>query len=150
MKSTINTTKEISCCSRLQSRETATSLGHKSDNNCAGNPIAIPARMCDKILAFYQHWISPLFAPCCIYCPTCSQYARIAYNRFGVMRGSYLTIRRLLRCHPLHKGGFDPVPDEFSFFKHKDRKAQKTEKVSASMFAREETGAFHVRRHMEG
>lgn len=47
----------------------------------------------------------------CLYLPTCSEYAFIALTRFGVVRGSWLTLRRLARCHPFAKGGLDPVPD---------------------------------------
>jgi len=58
----------------------------------------------------YQLALSPLLGPACRFYPSCSQYALEAIERFGVLRGTYLAARRLLRCHPFHPGGYDPVP----------------------------------------
>lgn len=58
----------------------------------------------------YQLFISPLLPPACRYTPSCSQYALEALERHGAWRGSYLAVRRLLRCHPFRAGGYDPVP----------------------------------------
>lgn len=58
----------------------------------------------------YQRFISPLLPPNCIYSPTCSQYGVEAINKHGALRGGWLTLKRLLRCHPWGKGGYDPVP----------------------------------------
>ena len=57
----------------------------------------------------YQILLSPLFPPCCRFHPTCSDYAILAIRRHGPFRGSFLALARLLRCHPLHPGGYDPV-----------------------------------------
>jgi hypothetical protein len=59
----------------------------------------------------YQLTLSPLLGRHCRYLPTCSQYASEAVQRYGARRGSWLAQRRLLRCHPLHAGGLDPVPE---------------------------------------
>ena len=59
----------------------------------------------------YQRVISPLLPAACIYTPTCSQYAYTAIERFGALRGSWLALKRLLRCNPFCRGGYDPVPD---------------------------------------
>lgn len=69
-----------------------------------------PARVALAIIDFYRRCISPAFAPSCRYSPTCSAYAAEAIERFGLARGSWLALRRLLRCHPFHAGGHDPVP----------------------------------------
>lgn len=61
-----------------------------------------------SILSPILHAISPSQ---CVYLPTCSEYAYVAIHRFGAIRGSWLTLRRVLRCHPFAKGGLDPVPD---------------------------------------
>lgn len=58
----------------------------------------------------YQKCISPLFRPCCRYTPTCSQYALEAIKKYGSVMGSFLAIKRILRCNPFFKGGYDPVP----------------------------------------
>jgi putative membrane protein insertion efficiency factor len=70
------------------------------------------------LIRLYQCTISPLLGPACRYHPTCSQYALEAIERFGLMRGSWLALRRLGRCHPWHAGGFDPVPDQLPPARH--------------------------------
>ncbi len=62
------------------------------------------------LITLYQKLLSPLLPPSCRYTPTCSQYAREALLKHGVFRGLLLAVRRLLRCHPFHAGGYDPVP----------------------------------------
>jgi len=60
-------------------------------------------------IRFYQLFISPLFPPHCRFYPTCSQYALEAVKKYGVVRGSIMAIKRIAKCHPFHKGGYDPV-----------------------------------------
>ena len=62
------------------------------------------------LVRMYRYALSPLMSPCCIYYPSCSAYAEEALETHGWRRGLILSIRRLLRCHPLARGGFDPVP----------------------------------------
>ena len=62
------------------------------------------------LIRFYRGFLSPLKPPSCRYIPTCSEYAMIAVEKYGAAKGSFLAIKRILRCHPFYKGGYDPVP----------------------------------------
>ena len=61
------------------------------------------------LVRFYQKFISPLKGPTCRFYPTCSQYSIEAIKKYGALKGIYLTMRRLLKCHPFHTGGYDPL-----------------------------------------
>lgn len=61
-------------------------------------------------IKFYQYVVSPLTGTNCRYYPTCSTYALEAVQKYGSVKGSFLAVKRILRCHPFHAGGFDPVP----------------------------------------
>lgn len=72
-------------------------------------PGILARRLCLAMIRFYQLVVSPLLPPSCRFTPTCSQYAQEAITRYGVRRGGYLALKRILRCHPFSSGGFDPV-----------------------------------------
>ncbi|MBL6985541.1 MAG: membrane protein insertion efficiency factor YidD [Methylobacter sp.] len=65
------------------------------------------------IIRFYKYFISPLLGNRCRFYPSCSSYSLEALQLHGAIIGSYLTLKRLLRCHPFHEGGIDPVPEKF-------------------------------------
>jgi uncharacterized protein len=72
--------------------------------------VSRPSRIAIGALDLYKRFVSPLLPRACRFEPTCSVYAREAIARYGVGKGSVMAVSRLLRCHPFHKGGFDPVP----------------------------------------
>jgi hypothetical protein len=63
------------------------------------------------VIHLYQHTVSILLGPCCRFAPSCSSYALVSVQRFGILEGARLTFKRLVKCHPLHPGGYDPVPE---------------------------------------
>jgi putative membrane protein insertion efficiency factor len=72
--------------------------------------VSLPARAAVGLLRLYKSAVSPWLPRACRFEPTCSVYAREAIERYGLTRGAALAVRRLFRCHPFHRGGFDPVP----------------------------------------
>ena len=62
------------------------------------------------MLRFYKREISPMLPPSCRFTPTCSEYAQQAIEKYGAVKGGCLALKRILRCNPFHKGGYDPVP----------------------------------------
>lgn len=63
-----------------------------------------------KLINFYQKFISPIKGKTCVFYPTCSEYSKQAFIKYGFLKGSFLTIRRILRCHPFQKNNIDPLP----------------------------------------
>jgi len=63
------------------------------------------------LIHLYQYSFSILFGPCCRFNPSCSSYALLSIHRFGIIKGAWLIFKRLIKCHPIHPGGYDPVPD---------------------------------------
>ncbi len=61
------------------------------------------------LIKFYQVFISPVLPGSCRFVPTCSEYSKEAINKYGVLKGLLLTLKRILKCHPFHPGGYDPV-----------------------------------------
>jgi len=63
-------------------------------------------------IKIYRNVISPIKPPSCRFYPTCSEYGLVAFQRFGFLKGFWLTFKRILKCHPFHPGGYDPVPEK--------------------------------------
>jgi uncharacterized protein len=63
------------------------------------------------LIRIYRAVISPLLPPSCIYTPTCSEYSMQAIMKHGAVKGTVLAVKRIMRCHPWHEGGYDPVPE---------------------------------------
>lgn len=76
----------------------------------AGTRLSLPGRIAVGGIRGYRLFLSPLLPAACRFFPSCSAYGEEAISRYGLMRGIGYTARRLLRCHPFHPGGFDPVP----------------------------------------
>ncbi len=74
------------------------------------HPPSVFAQALRGMVRGYQVSLGQVLPPACRFQPSCSQYALIALERYGAARGSWMTLRRLCRCHPLNPGGFDPVP----------------------------------------
>ena len=73
--------------------------------------LSVPQHLALGLLTLYKIILSPLFTGSCRFLPSCSEYAREAVIRYGAVRGSWLALRRLSRCHPFGSSGLDPVPD---------------------------------------
>ena len=86
--------------------------GYFQSKNALEAVAGIVRRVCILPIRLYQCCISPLLPPACRFTPTCSAYAAEAIARFGVLKGGFLAIRRILHCHPFYPGGYDPVPEK--------------------------------------
>ena len=71
---------------------------------------SVPRHVALALIRVYQKVISPLLPPTCRFTPTCSNYAAGAIQRYGLLRGGWLAVKRIARCHPWNPGGYDPVP----------------------------------------
>lgn len=69
-------------------------------------------KIISAIIGLYRYLISPILGPSCRFSPTCSEYAQTAVMRFGVFKGGWIAIKRIVSCHPWGKSGYDPVPDK--------------------------------------
>ena len=74
--------------------------------------MSVLSSFASKIVGFYRKYISPCKCPCCRFTPTCSQYAQEALQKYGFFKGSLLTFKRILKCHPWGGSGYDPVPEK--------------------------------------
>ena len=72
--------------------------------------VSLPKRTALSLLRFYKRQVSPCLPPSCRFIPTCSEYAMQAVEKYGAVKGSWLAVKRIARCNPLCKGGYDPVP----------------------------------------
>ncbi|MDO4399721.1 MAG: membrane protein insertion efficiency factor YidD [Coriobacteriia bacterium] len=75
----------------------------------------MPGKVGVLLIRFYQLVISPMFPACCRYTPTCSEYGLQAVRRYGLVKGSWLALKRILRCRPGGDVGYDPVPEQFTW-----------------------------------
>lgn len=75
------------------------------------------------LIQFYKNYISPSLPACCRFYPTCSSYALQAVSEYGAIRGGFLSVKRILRCHPFCKGGYDPVPGPEAVYRRRKRSA---------------------------
>ncbi|MCE2406431.1 MAG: membrane protein insertion efficiency factor YidD [Pseudomonadales bacterium] len=87
-------------------------------------------RVARGLVRVYQICISPLFPPCCRFYPTCSAYAIEAIDRFGFVKGVYLAVTRLARCHPFSHGGVDFVPEKFDWTPWRQRRPDHHEQAT--------------------
>jgi putative membrane protein insertion efficiency factor len=91
-------------------RSTLSSSAGSAARHAAGHPIALRSRLLLALIAAYRSILGPFLGGFCRFVPSCSAYAAEAVRAHGAGKGSRLAVLRLLRCHPFHRGGYDPVP----------------------------------------
>jgi len=72
--------------------------------------VSLPRRLAMLAIRFYQRFISPAFPGSCRFTPTCSAYTLTSIEKYGLLKGGWMGLKRIGRCHPWHPGGYDPVP----------------------------------------
>ncbi|MEQ1515446.1 MAG: membrane protein insertion efficiency factor YidD [Usitatibacteraceae bacterium] len=85
-------------------------MAMQSDPFSSRSRVSVAAQILLFFVRAYRYLLSPHFGTQCRFTPTCSCYAHDALTKYGAIKGSYMTSRRLLKCHPWHEGGYDPVP----------------------------------------
>jgi uncharacterized protein len=85
-------------------------MAQTATQNGTGRTATVPARLLMVPIAGYRRFVSPLLAPRCRFAPSCSEYALTALAEHGAVRGLWLAVKRIARCHPFNPGGYDPVP----------------------------------------
>lgn len=104
--------EDLSASKQEREDETASTQAVAKRRQFCSFMVGIPQNIAIVCINTYRHVISPLLLPSCRFVPTCSEYALIALRRFGFWKGLWLAMRRVGRCNPFFKGGFDPVPEE--------------------------------------
>jgi len=98
--------------------------GHGPGDSRSGERPSLAAGAASGLITAYQRYISPFLGPRCRFYPTCSAYAGQAITRFGIVRGGWLMLRRIVRCHPLCDGGVDPVPEQFNWLRRNTKEPE--------------------------
>ncbi len=98
--------------------------GSGRDTGQSSKHLSLAGRVATGLIVGYQRYISPFLASRCRFYPTCSAYGRQAIKRFGVLRGGWLTLCRIVRCQPLYDGGVDPVPEQFNWLARNPNKQE--------------------------
>ncbi|MBN2363630.1 membrane protein insertion efficiency factor YidD [candidate division WOR-3 bacterium] len=84
-------------------------IGEAIDRSDEKSRIGLTTKVIVQLIEFYRVFVSPIFPPSCRYTPTCSEYSKLAFLKYGVLKGAYLSIKRILRCNPFFPGGYDPL-----------------------------------------